>query len=201
MKYLSVLTCIGLITLFMTSCSSTKEVIELGANESKEINFQGNSSYEASVSNKSQNDLEINIVDKESGVKVGGFGLAQSASEKVMISTSNKLVVTNTNGKNAKFVVKTKEKEMKQKNPDSEYVSFTLRNNSASSIPLIIPTVMNPNLSPFSNSGVDLKIGQEILFKSNGKKYVLLTVSNDIQNGDVLEVNKLLKKKKKELGI
>ncbi len=82
-----------------------------------------------------------------------------------------------------------------------EAVTITLRNNSAKSIPLIIPTVMNPNLSPFSNSGVTLKMGQEILFKNKGRKYVLLTIDDSIKDGDVLEMNKLLKEKKKELGL
>ena len=43
-------------------------------------------------------------------------------------------------------------------------VPFTLRNNSLKSIPLKIPGVMNPNLSPMSNSGVDLAEGQKVYF-------------------------------------
>jgi len=78
------------------------------------------------------------------------------------------------------------------------YVEFTLRNESAKSIPLIIPGVMNPNLSPMSNSGVNLKVGQEILYKYKGKKRVLLVVSEDLE-GQTLIVNKLLKEAKKKL--
>ena len=169
--------------------------------QEKEIDFKGNTSYEAKVKNNSSKDIEVKIANKETSTKIGGFGLAKNAASKVMIAETNKLIVKNTANENAKVVVRSREKEMIKKDPNKEYISFTLRNNSASSIPLIIPTVMNPNLSPFSNSGVDLKVGQEILFKSGGKKYVLLTVTNEIQDGDVLEVNKLLKRKKKELGI
>ena len=50
---------------------------------------------------------------------------------------------------------------------------------------------MNPNLSPFSNSGVSLKIGQEILFREKGKKYVLLVVDNNIKQDDKIDVGKL----------
>ena len=100
-----------------------------------------------------------------------------------------------------KEVIKSGDKELITEKENNNYVSFTLRNNSAKSIPLIIPTVMNPNLSPFSNSGVSLKMGQEILFKNKGRKYVLLTVSDEIQQGDVLDVDKLLKAKKKELAL
>jgi hypothetical protein len=82
-----------------------------------------------------------------------------------------------------------------------EYVNFTLLNKSAKSIPLLIPNVMNPNLSPFSSSGVSLKIGQEILFRVNGKKYTLLVVDDSIEEGTEIEVDKLLKERKKELGL
>lgn len=81
------------------------------------------------------------------------------------------------------------------------YRTFTLRNNSARSIPLLIPSVMNPNLSPFSNSGVSLKLGQKILFKEGRKKYVLFIVSEDIENDATIEVSKLLKQRKEELGL
>ncbi len=80
-------------------------------------------------------------------------------------------------------------------------VNFTLRNNSTKSIPLIIPTVMNPNLSPMSNSGVRLKMGQKVFFKAKGKRQVLLVVDDSIEEGAILEVSSLLKERKKALGI
>ncbi len=80
----------------------------------------------------------------------------------------------------------------------TDYVDFTLRNTSLKSIPLIIPGVMNPNLSPMSNSGVGLKIGQKILFKYKGKRRVLLIVDKTLE-GKVLDVPKLLKEKRREL--
>ena len=60
---------------------------------------------------------------------------------------------------------------------------------------------MNPNLSAFSNSGVDLKIGQEIFFKVKAKRYLLLTVNNDIGPGSKVDVPKLIKQRKQELGL
>lgn len=81
------------------------------------------------------------------------------------------------------------------------YVTLTFRNNSAKSIPLIIPTVMNPNLSPFSNSGVTLKIGQKVFFKYKGKKRVLIEISKDNYDGEVLDVSKLLKQRKKAIDM
>jgi hypothetical protein len=81
---------------------------------------------------------------------------------------------------------------------DADKISFTLINTTKKSIPLMIPNVMNPNLSPFSESRVTLSIGQKILFKYKGKKRLLLVVTKENQ-GLTLDVAKLLKKKKKEL--
>jgi len=87
-------------------------------------------------------------------------------------------------------------------NFQTESISFTLHNSSAISIPLRIPGVMNPNLSPFSDSGVTLKVGQEIYFypkgkKSTlGKKQILLIVSEDLADKRI-DVAKFIKEKKK----
>lgn len=191
----------AIFSLLAISCSSSKEVLSVAPDQSIELEFPEYESYEARVSNKSMKDVEVKVLDSESQEQVSGFGLAKKNSADVMVNNSNKLVIKNTGDKTAKVVVGVKNQKIAKNQTTRSYVSFTLRNNSAKSIPLIIPTVMNPNLSPFSNSGVDLKIGQEIIFKNNGRKYVLLTVSEEIQDGDILLVDKLLKEKKKELGI
>jgi len=81
-----------------------------------------------------------------------------------------------------------------------DYASFTLRNNTSKSIPLNIPTVMNPNLSPFSNSGVSLKIGQEVFFYEGKKKYLLVEVTADLDT-DTIIVNELIKERKIVLNL
>jgi len=80
----------------------------------------------------------------------------------------------------------------------SEFIELTLRNGSLKSIPLIIPGVMNPNLSPMGNSGVNLKVGQEILFNYKGKTRVLFTVDKSYA-GKVVQVHEVLKERKKEI--
>ena len=72
------------------------------------------------------------------------------------------------------------------------YVSFKLRNETLKSIPLIIPGVMNPNLSPQSNSGVRLKMGQEIKYRKGLSTRILLTVDETIKEGEVVLVGELL---------
>ncbi|MEM9987069.1 MAG: hypothetical protein AAF804_18400, partial [Bacteroidota bacterium] len=79
-----------------------------------------------------------------------------------------------------------------------ESVTFTLRNNGLKSLPLIIPGVMNPNLSPMSNSGVELKVGQKILFKYDGRRRLLLTVTPDLE-GQVVDASGLYKQRIKEI--
>jgi hypothetical protein len=66
----------------------------------------------------------------------------------------------------------------------------------------VIPTVMNPNLSPMSNSGVELKIGQNVYFYPNGKskkRELLFTVDDSFSQYQVLEIDQLIEKRKKEL--
>jgi len=81
-----------------------------------------------------------------------------------------------------------------------ESVSFTLKNNTAKSIPLVIPGVMKPNLSPFSSSGVTVKVGQEFYYFSKSKKRGkrLLFVATEEMDGQSIAVEKLIKEKKKE---
>jgi len=66
---------------------------------------------------------------------------------------------------------------------------------------LIISGVMNPNLSPFSKSGVALRVGQKGLFKARGKRHLLFEVDDTFKNNSTLDVPKLIRQRKEELGI
>ncbi len=79
-----------------------------------------------------------------------------------------------------------------------DYASFVLHNETLTSIPLSIPGVMNPNLTPLGYSGVSLALGQEVFFMEKKKKYLLLTVDASLE-GDTLEVGQLIKTRKQEL--
>lgn len=81
-------------------------------------------------------------------------------------------------------------------------INFTFHNESLQSIPLVIPSVMNPNLNPMSNSGISLDIGQVVYYFPNGtkeKKEVLFVVDESFQNGQVLEIDELIDEKRKSL--
>ncbi len=119
-----------------------------------------------------------------------------------MVEQGSKIVFTNNSNRMGKLAVKMLNTDVKLKVGSSdERISFKLINPSDESIPLIIPNVMNPNLSPNSSSGVDLKIGQELLFRNGLKRYVLLTVDEKIKEGDEIDVYEILQERKKELGL
>jgi hypothetical protein len=77
-------------------------------------------------------------------------------------------------------------------------VPFTLRNSTLKAIPLEIPGVMNPNLSPLSNSGVDLCVGQKIYCTIDGERIELIEVSEDLKDKK-LNVAKLIREQRKAL--
>jgi len=84
----------------------------------------------------------------------------------------------------------------------SQNINFTFHNGSLKSIPLVIPSVMNPNLNPLSNSGVSLNVGQNVYFYPNGtskKRELLFTVDHSFQQNQVLEIDAMIEKRRKEL--
>jgi hypothetical protein len=84
----------------------------------------------------------------------------------------------------------------------AQSIQFTFHNGSLKSIPLVIPSVMNPNLNPLSNSGVSLNIGQKVFFYPYGtskKRELLFIVDETYQQNQVLEIDELIEKRKKEL--
>ncbi|MGR3809143.1 hypothetical protein [Jiulongibacter sp. NS-SX5] len=182
----------------LSSCVSTS-LVRIPANSSVEIDYPAYDAYMASLSKSSPEGIAVAVLSKETGEQVRGFGLNGKAN--VMVEAENKLVLTNDSPSEAVIKWQVEETERWEEKDDRTYVSFSLLNKSAQSIPLIIPTVMNPNLSPFSKSGVDLAIGQKIYFKYKGKRYTLLTVDRSIADGAELEVDKIIKRRKEELKL
>jgi len=52
--------------------------------------------------------------------------------------------------------------------------------------------VMNPNLDPYTRSGVDLPNGQKIFLNLNGKRILILTVTDSIPHGARIDVASLI---------
>ncbi|MEM9327768.1 MAG: hypothetical protein AAGA85_19015 [Bacteroidota bacterium] len=166
--------------------------------------------YRALIRNKSGETLQVTLRDKENDQFKFGFGLGSRSNTSVPVTANDILLLGNEGDPQIKASVKFYELKpgeslpgapQQQRPPRQPRISFVLHNATAKSIPLIIPSVMNPNLSPFSSSGVDLEIGQEILFREKGKRHVLLVVDEDIQAGEKINVAKLLRERRKALGL
>lgn len=183
----------------LIACSTSQSTIVIPAQERIVFSYPAIEVVEATLTNKSNSTIQVAV--RNDTAQVRGFGLAKKAKATILVEAENQLVIRNESKSDVQVKIATAAKDQSTFKSEGEYINFTLRNNTATSIPLIIPSVMNPNLSPFSNSGVSLKIGQEILFKENGKRYVLLTVENTIQDGDIIDVGKRLKERKKVLGL
>ena len=179
-----------------------KSNLEIPPNASLELDYADYDMYALQLRNNNSKGLEVKVVDKKTGEFVRGFGLGPVGKVEVMVEGASKIVFVNTSSKMARLSVSFTEMDAKKvMTANAGGISFTLVNSSDESIPLIIPNVMNPNLSPNSKSGVDLKIGQELLFRNRGKRYVLFTVDESIQEGQQIDVYQLLQERKKELGL
>ncbi len=185
----------------LSACTMNKSVVVIPAGQTIELDYPDYEVYRATLKNKGGKGLEVAVLSKDENKQIRGFGLGTLGKVDVMVEAANKLVLRNKNKSDASVAVAIEKEQPSVFDKKGEYVSFILRNTTAKSIPLIIPSVMNPNLSPFSKSGVDLKLGQEILFKAKGKKYVLLTVDKSIAEGDEINVAQLLKDRKEALGL
>jgi hypothetical protein len=85
----------------------------------------------------------------------------------------------------------------------AQNIPMKFHNGSFGSIYLNIPGVMNPNLSPKSNSGVSLDAGQVVYFFPNGKKgrkEVLFVVDPNWKKDTILEIDEIVGLRKKSLG-
>ena len=197
MKYLPL--CI--ICLVLSSCATSDFFVKIPAKKSFEMDFPAYEAYDVSLKNKSLTDVDVEVQDKTTGSFFRGFGLGPRAKATVLVEKEGKLILANPSNFSVGVKARISESRPEPIDPNLNTITFTLANNTARSIPLLIPSVMNPNLSPFSKSVVDLDIGQEILFRYKRKKYVLLTVSSDIRDGEIIEVGRMLKRRKAELGL
>lgn len=188
------------VILCLVACSSSQLSVQIPAKQTFVLDYPAYELFSAHLKNTSFSQVDVAVKSKSSSQQIRGFGLGPMGKAKVMVEKENQLVLTNSGKKNIKLNIVIKEEEPVTNEPKKEaYKKFTLENKSAKSIPLLIPNVMNPNLSPLSKSGVDLKVGQEILFKYKGSKHLLLKVDESIANGDVIDVAELLKQKKEAL--
>lgn len=154
------------------------------------------------IKNRSAQELALAVLRNQDGERFSGFGLTARGKATVVVPPQHGLYLKNEGQGRANISLKLKQANAQAPgSAESSSRDFILRNNSLSSIPLIIPGVMNPNLSPMSNSRVNLDLGQELFFRYEGKKYLLFKVDERIGPGEIVDVSALLKRRKKELGL
>lgn len=183
---------IGILTI--VSQLSAKEKIDIPASKAVELTYDEFSNYDVKISNKSGKQINVAVLDKDTRKQVSGFGLGPMGNAVLYVAEGNILKLKNTSSKDISVSISFVDRKPKpQKEVYTKAINFTLHNSSLKSIPLVIPNVMNPNLSPISNSGVSLAIGQEIYYKKGLKKVLILTVDESIKTGDKIDIAKLVK--------
>jgi hypothetical protein len=162
-----------------------------------QINYPLYQGFNVKIWNKSKFDLGVSARERKTDSLVKGFGLDSGSSAVFEVNKGLYLQFENRYLAPLKVEyilqkgVKGKKKPIKPLTPQR---AFYLENNTAQSIPLRIPGVMNPNLSPFSRSGVDLPNGQNIFLDLNGKRILILTVTDSIPHGARIDVATLIEK-------
>lgn len=142
---------------------------------------------------RTQTDIEIQFVQKQTQLHLGGFGLAARGKTRVPLSNNKQLVLHNPTDKKAviKFRYSSRKEEGKENNTINQK-DFMLYNATDMAIPLLIPGVMNPNLSPNSESLVRLRLGQEVYYRSGLKKHLLFKVDDALSQGAIIDVAQLI---------
>jgi hypothetical protein len=182
-------TFISLIILVAGVQLLAKEKITIPASDAVELTYEQFALYDVQIASRSGDPLDVSVIDPDSREQVSGFGLAARGKVVLYVAEGNVLKLENSSSSDVTVVIDFVDREPAiEKTSPAKSVTFTLHNSSSESIPLVIPGVMNPNLSPMSNSGVALEIGQKIYYKQGMKKVLILTVDSSIENGDKIDI-------------
>jgi len=178
---------------------SAKEKIEIPAGKTVALTYEKFAKYSVKISNKSNKQIDVMVINPATDRQVSGFGLGPLGNAVLNVAEGNILKLKNSSSKDISVTLSfVDRKPSKPFKPGVDMVQFTLHNSSLKSIPLVIPNVMNPNLSPMSDSGVSLERGQKIYLKKGLSKVLLFTVDDGIKNGDKIDVAKLVLKLNEE---
>ena len=184
----------SLFLLIFFSTVQAQERLEIPAQDSIVYMLPEGDYNSVSLHNKSDKELRVQIINLENSKETGGFGLAAQGKVAVALNPKKGLRLLNPSAHEVRVLCRAqKQTETTPAQPNPKQIDFTLVNSSAKSIPLIIPNVMNPNLSPFSKSGVRLAVGQKIYLKKGISRKLLFEVPDSLSNGTQLDVPALLK--------
>jgi hypothetical protein len=144
--------------------------------------------------NKSKFELGVSAREHQSDSLYKGFGIDNNAFATLSVEENQYLQLEN------RFIAPLKVEYIlfksgsgkKKRTVANRTVAFYLVNSTAQTLPVLIPGIMNPKLTPFSQSGVELPWGQKIFLKTAGEKLLLLTVTDSIPKGARIDVADLI---------
>lgn len=194
MKHIAFLLLLFPSILFAQKKDLAKSTLIIPPKQVVTVDYPYYKGFRVKVWNKAKFEVGVSARNKETDSLQKGFGLNKGASASLSLEEDMYLQFENRFFAPLKveytiFKGKPGKKKVGELTPQR---GFYLVNTTAQAIPLKIPGVMNPNLSPFSKSGVDLPIGQKILLSVAGKDLLLLTVSDSIPKGAQVNVADLI---------
>lgn len=80
----------------------------------------------------------------------------------------------------------------KEKVPGTLNTGFYLVNNTKQILSIDIPGIISPKLTPYSKTGVDLPLGQQIFLKTPRQNLLIFTVTDTIRKGAHIDVADLI---------
>lgn len=176
---------------FSTALQAQEGEVQLEGKQQISLFFHQDAAYAVRLRNKAMSTVNVRIMHRLSGAFVRGFGLAPKGKATVTVEEQEELLLENTAKRQATIQYTLKKNKLKN-DVAATSIRFQLFNSTKTAIPLWIPGVMNPNLSPNSKSTVSLKIGQILYYKSKGKKRVLFEVDERISPDEVIDVAALI---------
>ncbi len=162
-----------------------------------QINYPLYKGFIVKIWNESKYVIGVSACDKKTDSLRKSFGLEKGSRAILEVDEDQYLQFENrflTPIKVAYMLEKGTPRSKKTNRPLTPQRAFYLENNTAQTLPLRIPGVMNHNLEPFSRSGVDLPNGQKIYLELKGKRILLLTVTDTIPHGARIDIARLIEK-------
>jgi hypothetical protein len=162
-----------------------------------QINYPLYRGFNVKIWNQSKYELGVSARDRVTDSVSKSFGLDKGSTTLFEVNEGMYLQFENrflTSIKVSYTLRKGSSGKKKTTQPLTPQRAFYLENTTAQTLPLRIPGIMNPNLAPFSRSGVDLPNGQKIYLDLKGKRILILTVTDSIAHGARIDVASLIEK-------
>ena len=158
------------------------------------IDYPHMKGFSVKVWNKSKFELGVSAREHHSDSLYKGFGVGKNEFASLTIEENQYLQLEN------RFIAPLKMEYTlfksgsgkKKRTVANRTVAFYLVNSTVQTLPILIPGIMNPKLTPFSQMGVELPLGQKIFLKTPGERLLLLTVTDSIRKGAGIDVADLI---------